>query len=77
MSDLKVIWTDNAINKMKSWQLSEAEVWDAFNHGETERAFDGWNAVKKYLGREVGVYYIQNPDTGQYVIVSVWKRVRR
>jgi hypothetical protein len=79
MADYKVIFTNKAIDSMKRWRLSEAEVMDAFNQGETEAApkFDGWNAIKKYPGREIGVSYIQKKDTGQWVIVNVWKRDRR
>lgn len=62
---------------MSYWHLSEAEVMDAFNTGVTERpAFGGYNVIKKYPGREVGVYYDRKPS-GEWVIISVWVRRRR
>jgi hypothetical protein len=79
MSDYKIIFTNNALTKMKGWGLSEAEVLDTFNQGQTEwdASYQQWKAIKKYPGREVGVSYLQKSDTGQWVITSVWKRNNR
>ena len=74
---MNIIWTNRALSKMKSLSLSEAEVLDAFNKGETEKSnLGGFNAIKKYPGREIGVYY-NRKFTGEYVIISVWERMRR
>lgn len=63
---------------MKKQGLSETIVLDTFNTGQTEKSYYGgrWNAIKKYHGYEIGVNYNQK-QSGQYVIVSVWKRGRR
>lgn len=79
MAQYTPIFTNNALSKMKGWGLSESEVLDAFNEGDREwvAKFQWWNFIKKYPGREVGVSATQKSDTGQWVIVSVWKRSRR
>jgi hypothetical protein len=76
MAEQEIIFTNHALSAMGKWHLSEADVMDAFNKGETENAkFGGkWNAVRKYHGYEVGVNYDQRD--GKWIIVSVWKRGR-
>ena len=71
------IFTNNALRKMKALGLSEALVLDVYNTGESEKSdIGGFNAVKKFSGYEIGVYY--NRDSrGAYKIISVWKRGRR
>lgn len=78
MADYKVIFTNHALSKMKAWGLSEDYVLDALQHGETENAnFGGkWNTIRKYPSYEIGVNFDRN-DSGQTVIVSVWKRCNR
>jgi hypothetical protein len=77
MADLNVIFTNNALNKMKALFLTENTILDAFNKGETEKSsYGGWKAIKKYPGYEIGVFYNRKP-TGEWVIISVWKRNRR
>jgi hypothetical protein len=77
MVKLTTIITNRALNKMAKYGLSEKMVLDVFNTGKTEEAsIGGWNAIKKYSGREIGVYYNRRPD-GQWVIISVWVRNRR
>ena len=77
MASLDVIFTNNALAKMKNLSLSEKDVLDTFRKGETEKSnYGGWNAIKKYPGEEVGVYY-NRKTTGEYLIISVWKRKRR
>lgn len=50
---------------------------DVFNSGETEKSsIGGWNAIKKYPGEEIGVYYDRKPS-GEWLIISVWRRRRR
>lgn len=72
------IITNSALRAMKRHRLSEAQVLDAFNHGEVERSNlrGRWTAVRKYQGYEIGVNFDQRAD-GRYVIISVWKRQRR
>ena len=78
MAQYDNIFTNRALSKMKQWQLSESQVLDAYNSGDVEKSkFGGWNAIKKYQGYEIGVYYVKDGQTGQYKIVSVWKRNRR
>jgi hypothetical protein len=79
MAHYTPIFTNTALSKMKQWGLSEDYVLDTFNTGDTEwsQRFQSRNAIKKYPGYEIGVSYIQKPDTGQYVITNVWKRNRR
>lgn len=77
MANLGVIFTNNALSKMKKLALSESTVLDAFNKGETEKSsYGGWKAIKKYPGYEIGIFYDRKP-TGEWVIISVWKRDRR
>lgn len=71
------IFTNNALNKMKALGLSETLVLDVYNTGASEKSnIGGFNAIKKFLGYEIGVYYIRD-ERGVYKIVSVWKRARR
>jgi hypothetical protein len=78
MGTLNTIFTNTAIRKMALFSLSESEVLDAFNHGETERSkYGDMQAIKKYPGREIGVLYKKDPRDGKWVILSVWKRDRR
>ena len=71
------IFTNKALEKMTKLSLSESLVMDVFNTGETEASkIGGWNAVKKFSGQEIGVYFIRD-ERGVYKIVSVWKRERR
>ncbi len=77
MANLSVIFTNNALNKMRSLYLTESSVLDAFNKGEIEKSnFGGYKAIKKYPGYEIGVLYDRKP-TGEWMIISVWKRDRR
>ena len=76
-----IIWTNNALEKLKELGLSEEYVLDAFKKGQVEKTggkgnYGRWNAVKKYRGYEIGVNYDRRPD-GRWVIISVWKRNRR
>lgn len=67
----------SVIQKLKALGLSETTLMDVFNHGES-KIFKGIPMmVKKYSGFEVGLFYKQNPQTGEYVITHVWKRERR
>lgn len=66
------------IAKIISLGLSEANVLDAFNNGESKTLPSGLKVmIKKYNGYEIGVGYTRNATTGEYVIVAVWKRERR
>jgi len=69
------IFTNHALAKMKYWGVSEFQVLDAFNSGTVEKRGAGNNAIKKYAGYEVGVFYVT--EFGKYKILSVWKRNRR
>lgn len=77
MSSLSTIVTNNALKKAAQLGISEATIMDVFNNGQTEKsAIGGWNAIKKYSGYEIGVYYNRKPS-GEWIIISVWKRERR
>lgn len=77
MPQLSTIITNNAILKMKQLGIGERVVMDVFNTGVSEEtSFGGWNAIKKYPGQEIGVYYNRKP-TGEWIIISVWSRARR
>ena len=67
-------FTNNAIKKMSQWSLSEADVKDVFYHGGV--VVKQHMMVKKYSGYEIGLYFFQDKQTGQYIISSVWKRGR-
>ncbi len=69
--------TFSVIQKLKNLGLSESTLMDVFNHGEYKKFNDADTMVKKYTGFEVGLFYKQNPQTGEYVITHVWKRERR
>lgn len=72
------IFTNKALGKMASYQLSESYVLDAFNKGVVEKWTNGkgFNSVKKYVGYEIGVAYFQDSQ-GKFRITSVWKRANR
>lgn len=70
------IFTNNAIEKIKTLGLSEDQVLDVFNKGDVEEWKEYKVSVKKYLGYEICVFWIRNED-GKYSIVSVSKRGRR
>lgn len=66
------------ISKMKNLGISESSVLDVFNTGEAKTLPSGMKAmVKKYNGYEIGVGYTSDSNTGEYVVVAVWKRERR
>src|SRR5437588_3064635 len=67
-------FTNNALKKMAEWHLSEADVKDVFYHGGVN--VNQNMMVKKYNGYEIGLYFFQDKQTGQFVISSVWKRGR-
>jgi hypothetical protein len=70
------IFTNNALNKMRALGLSEALVMDVYNTGSSEKSnIGGYNAIKKFPGYEIGVYYNRD-KRGVYKIISVWKRAR-
>lgn len=77
MGNLKIIWTNRILGKMKYLGLAEAGILDVFYRGEKDKSkLGGWKAIKKYPGREIGVYYKRKP-TGEYMLISAWKRGRR
>ncbi len=67
-------FTNNALKKMGQWHLSEADAKDVFFHGGVVVKHN--MMVKKYNGYEIGLYYFQDKQTGQFVISSAWKRGR-
>ena len=70
----KLQFTNKALSKMKSWGVSERQVWDVFTKGATIK--DGMLS-RTYNGYEIGIAYGRDKRTGQYVIFSAWKRSRR
>ncbi|MBI4129931.1 hypothetical protein HY468_01295 [Candidatus Roizmanbacteria bacterium] len=65
------------IAKMKELGIVESTLLDLFHHGERRNAtIDQGMMVKKYSGYEVGLFYVRNAKTGEYVITGVWKRDR-
>lgn len=70
----KLHFTNKALDKMKYWGLSEAQVWDVFSKGASTK--EGI-MTRKYNGYEIGIAYGWNNKTGQYIIFSAWKRQRR
>ena len=65
------------IKKMANLGLSESQVLDVFNNGESKILSSGAKAmIKKYSGYEIGLLYTQG-RTGGHVITTVWKRDRR
>lgn len=66
------------IEKMKVLSIRESDVHDVFNYGEHNQTDTGSKkAIRKYQGYEIGIYYDRNKRTGEYVIITVWKRERR
>ncbi len=69
-----LFFTNHAVEKMKYWNISESTVTDVFNHGNQIKPN---MMVSKYNGYEVGLTYGTHKETGQYMIITVWKRDRR
>jgi hypothetical protein len=67
-------FTRNALKKMEEWHLSENDVKDVFYHGGVIVKHN--MMVKKYNGYEIGLYYLQDKQTGQFIITTAWKRDR-
>lgn len=66
------------VEKMKKEGISESEVLDVFNNGESGKSNSGsLMMVKKYTGYIIGLYYKRKSNTGDYVILTVWKHPRR
>ena len=62
---------------MKSLGLSESTVLSVYSNGSVESSkLGGYNAIKKFQGYELGVYYDKSDD-GRWKIISVWRRFRR
>lgn len=77
MSNYDNIFTNHALKKMQALGLSESLVLDVYNTGQSEESnIGGFNAIKKFPGYEIGVYYNRD-NRGVYKIISVWKRNRR
>ena len=73
-----VLIPPKTIKKMANLGLSESAVLDVFNKGEQKVSRTGAKMmVKKFSGYEIGLYYVQNKNTGEYVVTTVWKRDRR
>lgn len=69
-----VFFPPKTIKTMAKLGLSESSVLDVFNKGEPK----GRNGiVKKYSGYEIGLFYVRDKQTGEYIITYVWKRERR
>jgi len=57
--------------------ISEADIYDVFNHGDWITLPSGTTAViRKYNGYEIGTIYNLNPN-GEYAVISPWKKDRR
>jgi hypothetical protein len=67
-------FTNNAIKKMRQFNLSENDVNDVFYHGGVIVKKN--MMVKKYNGYEIGLYYFLDMHTGQFIITTAWKRDR-
>lgn len=77
MPNYNNIFTNSALSKMRALGLSEAVILDVYNTGASEKSnIGGFNAIKKFPGYEIGVYYDRD-SRGVYKIISVWKRDRR
>ena len=71
-------FTDKVLQKMAELNLSEKQVLDVWRTGDTEKWSNrmGFNAIKKFIGYEIGVSYFNNKD-GISIFTSVWKRKGR
>jgi len=63
------------VRLISSIGISESIVLDVFHKGEQIKSKNGM--VKRYNGYEVGLFYAQDKNTGEYIITYVWKRERR
>jgi hypothetical protein len=70
----KLSFTRKCIRRMQAWSLSEADITDVFRHGElvSENM-----QVRKYSGCEIGMYYVRDKRSGNYIVTAVRKRERR
>lgn len=71
------IFTNKALYQMKQLGLSESSVLNAYNSGTYEKGTYSDLAIKKYPGSEVGVAYIKDKLSGNYIITNVWARNNR
>lgn len=69
-----LLFTNKAIEKMKVWNLTEADVADVFFHGMVIKEH---LMSRKYNGYEIGLVYGRDRRSGQYIIYAAWKRERR
>ncbi|SRR2546422_3885588 len=67
-------FTRNAQAKMKSWGISEKDVYDVYYHGTIVKTN---MMVRKYNGYELGIWFFADQVTGKAIISSAWKRGRR
>lgn len=72
-----IIFTNNALKKMKDIGLSESKVIEVYSTGEDRKYGDSKIKQKKYLGYEIGVIYSFDKVNSQPIIVSVWQRTNR
>jgi len=75
---VSLYFPDKTIGKMAGLGISEADVYDVFNHGEEKISGRTRVMVKKYNGFEIGLYFDTCKRAGDdYTIITVWKRDRR
>jgi hypothetical protein len=67
-------FTNNFYQKAKVRGLREKDALDVYYHGQVIKQN---MMVRKYNGYEIAIYYFVAPDTGQTIITSIWKKLRR
>lgn len=76
----KLIFPPKTILLLSNLGLKENDIHDVFQNGEYRKTPSGTHSVtKKYqsYGYEIGLLYVVDPSSGDYIITYVWKRDRR
>lgn len=72
------VFTNNALKRMEKWSLGESSVLDVWQNGEEVTLPSGIKGmVRKYSSYEIGLTYVRDEHSGEWLITSVWQRARR
>lgn len=71
-----VIWTNHALERLRSRGIKQGDAWATWNHPEQTRKGSGstggaWVYYRNWGNRKIEVVAKKN-ERGQWVIISVW-----
>jgi len=71
-----VIWTNHALDRLRSRGIKQGDAWATWNHPEQSRkgsAPDSWVYYRTYGSQKIEVVAKKN-EKGEWLILSVWSK---